>query len=391
METKQVHKTECMPFNQAGQGIYDLMVNGLVGPAALPEGFVISQGLRPDGKTLGIDNRKDFWRWVRHKIQGRQLATKGVLDSTAAIVHTTVDEEIIDTTRIQCPLQELIAQETARGKVASYDILSARGSAVCLPEDTGAQTPPSDTYLTANKTVKIFTSWGGWTDFGLVAMGSQYPSRNASALEIRNKTQSLNELYENELINGSTPNGTTSYGMVGLRAEIWRSQTANALNYNMNGGDVTDEDIENAIADGRKLNVNYNLAITDGRTWNKIKAMMMAQVEYVNPVEEIAWGLKALAWQTPAGNMPIVVSNFMNYNSGSREILLLDTKFLAQRLLLDSTMEMMAKVSIQQNFVIKKFVTVIDKTQAYELTYNNNNWPATTTGTSKMARIYGIA
>jgi hypothetical protein len=54
-------------------------------------------------------------------------------------------------------------------------------------------------------------------------------------------------------------------------------------------------------------------------------------------------------------------------------------------------MEMLAKTTIQQNFVIKKFGTVIDKTQAYAQTYNNNAWPATTTGTSKMARLYAIA
>jgi hypothetical protein len=101
--------------------------------------------------------------------------------------------------------------------------------------------------------------------------------------------------------------------------------------------------------------------------------------------------LKALAWNTPYGVIPIVASKFMNYGAGSHELLLLDTKFLAQRMLLDSTMEMFAKTSLQQTFVIKKFAGFIDKTQSQTQTYNTNNFPSTTNGTSKMARIYGIA
>jgi hypothetical protein len=222
-------------------------------------------------------------------------------------------------------------------------------------------------------------------------MASQYPTRDARALEIRNKTWSLNELWENELINGSSPQGASANGFVGLRAEIKTSQTANSLNYDIAGADVTPEDINKAIAAGSQLNVKYNLALTDLQTWMKIKEMMMAIVRYVNPETEIAWGLKALAWNAPYGVIPIVASKFMNYSAGARELLLLDTKFLAQRMLLDSTMEMLAKTSIQQPFVIKKFAVLIDKTQAVAQTYNNNDWPTTTNGTSKMARLYNIA
>lgn len=369
---------------------WDMMVKSMLGPAALPEGTVIYAGLQDNGQ-LGPDYRRGFWTWTREAIQGRALRTKAVLDSTSAIVHTTTDQEIIDTTRKECPLMELLPQETARGKVASYDVLSARGAAVFIAETDAAQTAASDTYLNATKTLKIATAWGGWTDFGLSAMATAFPSRDARALEIRNKTWSQNELWENELINGSTTSGASSNGFVGVRAEIYTSQIANALNYNMNGGDFTDDDIDTVIAAMAQLNVKPNLILTDLMTWKKVKQLMMSITRYVNPETEIAWGLKALAWQTPYGVAPIVASKFMNYSSGSREMLFLDTKFLAQRILLDSTMEMLAKTTLQQPFVIKKFGVPIDKTQAYAQTYNNNSWPATTTGTSKMGRIYNIA
>jgi hypothetical protein len=368
-----------------------------VGLAAFQEGTILNEGLKANGE-IGKDYRGMYLGWIRKQLRDRSMKTKAVMDSTSAIVHTTTDQEIIDTTRKECPLMELIPQETARGKTTSYDVLSARGAAIFAAEDVAATTAASDTYLNTTKALKIATAWGGWTDFALAALANQYPTRDARALEIRNKTWSLNELWENELINGSSSSGASSAGFVGLRAEIYTTQTianlpsANgSLNYNINSNDVLDTDIDKAIADMVHLNVKPNLAITDLVTWQKIKQLMMGLVRYVNPESEIAWGLKALAWNTPYGTMPIVASKFMSYGANSREILLLDTKFLAQRILLDSTMEMLAKTTIQQNFVIKKFGTVIDKTQAYAQTYNNNAWPATTTGTSKMARLYAIA
>jgi len=368
---------------------------GLVGLAAFPEGTVIYEGLKDNGE-LGKDFRQMYLGWIRKKMRLRSLRTKGFLDSTSAIVHTTTDQEIIDTTRRETPLLELIAQETARGKVANYDVLTARGSALGVTETVAAQTPASDTYVNASKTLGIFTAWGGWTDFGLAAMASQYPTRDARAIEIRNKTWSLNETDENEILNGGTTLESAfnagSVGFNGIRAEIIGSSgTYAALQSNLAGADAADTDIDNMIAQMVQLNVKPNLAVTDLMTWQKIKQLMMSIVRYMNPETEIAWGLKALAWATPYGVMPFIGSKFMPTTSGSREIIFLDTKFLAQRLLLDSTMEMLAKVSIQQPFVIKRFFNFIDKTDSKPPTYTYNTNPSSTDATSKMGRIYGLA
>lgn len=382
---------------------------GAMGLGVFPEGTWLTRGLQDADASghaeLGPDRRNQFYGWVRGKYRRYVLRTKQVLDSTSAILHTTTDQEIIDTTRRETPCLELVPVETARGKIASYDVLTARGSASFLTEANSLiasnLAPVHDTYVTATKALCIATSPGGWGDFALSAMASAYPTRDARALEIRNKTWSGNELWENELINGSTPNGASAAGFVGIRGEIYTSAgawgstipsgNATGLNYNLSGAAVSDDDIDTAITDGAQLNVKYNLAICDLSTWKRIKQLMQQLVRYVNPETEIAWGLKALAWNTPYGVIPIVASKFMNYGAGAHEILFLDTKFLAQRMLLDSTMEMFAKTALQQTFVIKKFAGFIDKTQAYTQTYNNNSWPSTTTGTSKMARIYAIA
>ena len=159
------------PFGPEEQSRWDQMVTQMIGPAALPEGTVIYEGLKDNGE-IGRDDRIGFWRWVRKALQGPQMMTKGYLDSSAAIVHTTTDQEIIDTTRKECPFMELLPQETARGKVASYDVLTARGAAAFGSENIVQQTPPSDTYATGTKAIGIALAWGGWADFGLAAMGT---------------------------------------------------------------------------------------------------------------------------------------------------------------------------------------------------------------------------
>jgi hypothetical protein len=369
---------------------------GLVGLAAFPEGTVIYEGLKDNGE-LGRDFRPVYLNWIRKKMRMRSLQTKGYLDSTSAIVHTTTDQEIIDTTRRETPLLELTPQETARGKVANYDVLTARATAYFAAESIAAQTPGSDTYVNASKTISISTAWGGWTDFGLAAMATQYPTRDARAIEIRNKTWSLNETNENEILNGSTSlesaynaNGPSNTGYIGIRGEIISSSgTYSQLQVNLAGGTVADTDIDSMIAQMVLLNVKPNLCIVDLITWQEVKQLMMQIVRYMNPETEIAWGLKALAWATPYGVMPIIGDKFMPTTAGSRELIFVDTKFLAQRLLLDSTMQMLAKVSIQQPFVINRFFNSIDKTDSAPQTYNYNANPTGTSATSKMGRIYG--
>lgn len=385
------------------------IIDSLVGLAAFPEGTVIYEGLKDNGE-LGFDQRKEYLGWIRRKMRMQSLRTKGYLDSSAQIVHTTTDQEIIDTTRRETPLLELIPQETARGRYANYDVLTARGSAYGGGESMVAQVPASDTYGNSQKLIWISTAWGGWTDYGLAVMASQYPTRDARAIEIRNKTWSENETNENEIINGSMAGEAafnpgypaaggsgapdTFTGYIGLRGEIYSSTGSSysaSINVSMTGADVADTDIDSIIAAGTQQNVKYNLMVTDLQTWQKLKQLMMSLVRYMNPETEIAWGLKALAWATPYGVAPIIGSKFMPTTAGQREILFLDTKFLAQRLLLDSTMQMLAKVSIQQPFVINRFFNSIDKTDAAVQTYTYNTTPSGTSGTSKMGRLYLIA
>jgi hypothetical protein len=352
--------------------------------------------LNPAGKY--IDRRKAFLAAIRKK---------SVLDTTAAIIHTTTDQQIIDTTRRETPLQELIPMETARGKTCSYDVLLSRGSGDWISETAqlSSGSPITDTYKNATQTLAIVTATGGWTDFALAGMASQYPSRDARALEIRNKTWTLNEMWENELINGmmSSPAGyvggnQSSYGFNGFRSTVYNSSagatgTASDILLSKGGNVIAAGDIDTVLNQMVQLNVKPNLAYTDLVTWQYIKALLMTQVRYVNPETEIAWGLRAIGWQTPYGLMPIVADKFAPNLSGRREFGIMDTKFLAQRVLLDATFELLAKTTLTQTFVDKKFGCYIDKTDTGPQPNLSGFSRASVmnSGYSKMGLVFGIA
>jgi len=360
------------------------------GYGAWPEGTLITDPLNARGQGA-VDRRKAFTGLIRKK---------AILDTTQAIIHTTTDQQIIDTTRKETPLQELIPMETARGKTAAYDVLTSRTSGVFAAETVtlSSGSGVTDSYTNATNTISILIAPGGWTDFAIASLAAQYPSRDARALEIRNKTLTLNENWENELINGNMSSaangglgGNLSLGFNGIRAEIYNTPAGfwtPATQLSKGANPVNTGDIDTVVNAQVQANVKPNLAYTDLITWQNIKGLLMTQVRYVNPETEIAWGLRAIGWQTPYGLLPIVADKFAPNLSGFREIGVLDTKFLAQRVLLDATFELLAKTTIQQPFIVKKFGNYIDKTD-YNPTQNLSGYVGLgqTSSTSKMGLI----
>lgn len=138
-----------------------------------------------------------------------------------------------------------------------------------------------------------------------------------------------------------------------------------ALINSKGGNDITATDINNMISNAGDNNIRYNLAITDSITFDTVRSIAMSHVRYENPVGELTYGIQGIRWAHPRGVCHIVQNQFMPNVAGYREIIFIDTSKLAQRLLLDATVEMLAKTAPQQNFMIKKFGTLIDKYDAY--------------------------
>ena len=345
---------------------------------SLQEFYSFGYGMWPEGTVVydpwrGIDYRKAFAKIIR---------AKAVLDSSTALIHATTDQQVLDFTRIKTPLQELIPIETAKGKTAQYDVLTSRNAGGPVVETVTSLTAQTDTYTTATQNVILWLEVGGWTDFNLLALRNQYPPRDARALSIRNKLQDLAEEWENEMVNGNlstelsntSANSVRTYGGANFSAgfpgfrllALNSSDKWDALLINSKGGNaVTAADINNMLTNAADYNIYYNLAITDGITHDYLRSIVMSHVRINDPTGPVAYGINALRWVHQDGVCNIVKSQFSPNVAGYRTIVFLDTTKLAQRILLDATVEMLAKTAPQQTFMIKKFGTVIDKFDAF--------------------------
>lgn len=324
-----------------------------------PSGTVVHDAFR------GIDHRKVFARVIR---------AKGVLDSTTAIIHATTDQQVLDYIRKRTPLQELIPTETNRGKVAKWDLLTSRNAGGPVVETVSSVTAQTDTYTSPSVNCILWLEAGGWTDFNLLALASQYPPRDARALSIRNKLNLMAEEWECELLNGNLSSAFSnadarydganfSAGFCGLKimalnsSELWAGLLINSKG----GNEVTATDINNMLTNAADNNIFYNLAVTDGTTHDYLRSLAMSHVRYTDPVGEIVYGIQGIRWNHPQTVCNIIQSDYMPNLAGYRQIVFMDTTKLAQRLLLDSTVELLAKVAPQQTFMVKKFGTLIDK------------------------------
>lgn len=330
-----------------------------------PEGTVVYDPWRK------IDRRKDFATIIRKK---------AVLDSTTALIHATTDEAVLDYTRLKTPLQELIPVETMRGKTAQWDVTVSRTLGGPVAETVSSLTAQTDGYVTASLPAILWLEVGGWTDFSLMALANQVPPRDARALEMRNKLQNMAEGWERELIFGNLRNASTftntsdasrrplipanlSKGFTGLYQMALASSSGNGIALINSKGNlaVTANDIDTIIANAQDVNINYNLAITDQVTLNYLKSIVMGNVRYDGNTADVAFGINALQWRHQTGALSFIVSQYAPQEAGYRAILFADTTLLAQRILLDSTVEMLAKTLPQQTFMVKKFGTLIDR------------------------------
>ncbi len=275
------------------------------------------------------------------------------------------DSGVIDITRRFTPVKALIPKVTNLGLTANYFRITAREDGTWGKEDPALE-EADDTSKLESEIIRYCRITGRVT--GVAQSGGAHFA-NTMRREMLNKTQSLNETIEDTLLNGN--NSTNPYQPNGLRVLVGTGSAANTEN--LSGADPTMEDIDDMV---NKCFIDKgapNLLITDPFTASKLKRQIMQTVRYNDPYTTVAWGLKALSVNTAVGELPLIVSQFMPTTADAREILVLNTRFLEQRILQDITFERLAKTSDSEKFMLKVYMTLI------------NTFP------EGMGKIYGCA
>jgi len=266
--------------------------------------------------------------------------------SVPTLIPIWVSPDIINLSRKETPLYELLPKVAIRGKFYDWNTAQfASTNAGFKPED--ASLPDyDDTY--ARNSIQMKYAYA----VGRVTGPMQIASRgyiDMERQEIMMKSRALLQTIENEIINGAT--ATDANGFNGLTASITTNSTTQSAAINISA-------IRTSILHARQGAETYavataggnpNLIVTDLQTLDDIKALLQAYLRYNGPMMSIAWGLRAVEFE----GIPIISSKFMTTTTTSKSLFVLDTSVVKLGVALDITMERLAKTNDSNKFYLK--------------------------------------
>ncbi len=276
------------------------------------------------------DMRTQFKSVIDNNIIAEKKAlgttTGGAGTAGYALIPVYVDPQIIDISRKQTPLVEIIPRVSNLGITADYNRITAKGSAVTAAEDA-ALTEANDTYDRESTAIKYLYSVGRITGQAQAAIPSyMLPNRtpngavgpfsgesapNAMQLEILTKARALKELEENLIVNGDASTDATQYsGIVKLMG------ATNTVDKNTSalGLDDIDTAIQYAYDDGGLP----SLAVCSSGVFADLQKLLTAKIGFLQSSAEVFWGFSTIVLNTAVGKVPVVQSRFMSNVSGSK-------------------------------------------------------------------------
>jgi len=271
-----------------------------------------------------------------------------------------VDPDIIRVLNERTPFLSLVRRVTNRGRTADWNQITALSNAGWKPEDA-ALPEADDTYVRQSEDIKFAYAVGRLTGPAAAAM-REYA--DAASLEVMNKTISLRLLEEETLIRGTTAGGddTDIYtydadGYDGLLKQFTTNST------DLSGADITSAALRTAIRTAREAGGNPNLILMQSETLQTFKESHTTQVIYGDiQIGTLQWGFQGLVFDgIPVLEMPI----HMPTTADKKVVLVLDMSTIEMRVLLDASMEELAKVNDSDKFMVKGYQVGITKAEIF--------------------------
>jgi len=368
---------------------------GFVGNINVKSAYAHSFGALPDETkyvdpwATGADMRKNL-----NEVLAKGLAQMKALNTTAggggtagyAMVPVYVDPRVVDTTRKETPLVELISRVTNQGMTAEYNKITAKGGAFVAAQDA-ALNETNDTYDRASEDIKFLYAVGrvtgqmqaampaymlegfqpaggglGTSTFGNVSVP------NAKQLEVLMKARELRELEEDLIINGDDDDDANEFnGIVDLQS------TTNQVDLGATA--LTLDDIDTAILYAIQDGGRPNLAVASPSVVKDIRKLYRDTYRY-SPSDmaggTLPFGIPAaIVLETQAGSVPVIFSRFMSDTSGAKQIFFLDMRWIEMRVLQDMTYEDLAHTNDSQKFMLKIYECLIMRNPAFNSFIDN--------------------
>ena len=291
-----------------------------------------------------------------------------------AMIPVYVDPRVVDRTRKETPLVELVPRVTNQGITADYNVITGKGGASVEAEDA-ALTETDTTYDRASTSIKYLYSVGRVTGQAQAAVPAYMmqgiqpatsptsafgnsSAPNAMQMEVLIKTREIRELEENLIINGDTGSDANEFNgfidILGATNTVDKNTAALAL------GDI-DTAIQNAYDDGGRP----NLAVCSSGVFTDLLGLLTAKIGYLQSTQQVFWGFSTIVLNTAVGQVPVIQSRFMSNASGSKAIYFLDMSVIEMRVLQDLTYEELAKTNDSKKFMLKIYEALIIKAPSF--------------------------
>jgi len=309
-----------------------------------------------DGGFGFVDKRQDMAEsWIEKApsfVMGATDAagTGGAGTASSAFSPVYVDPAVVDLTRKQTPLVELIPRRAVRGKTVDFNQLTAKAGAKWKLEDASLD-EDVDTYDRVSRQVKFAYSVGRLT--GPAVMTSRH-FIDIRALDVRVKTIALRELEENTILNGDVTTYSTEYdGLINAIDTNSRSLSAAEITL----GDIRTENDTIFDASG-----NNNLNVMQATTHSYMKGLLMDFQHYVDKSVDLPFGISG---SFSIDGVNHIKSRFLTGADSSREFLCLTRESWEMGTLLDATYEELAKTNDSNKFMIKAYEVLCDKAEKF--------------------------
>ena len=368
---------------------------GFVGSIDTKSAYAHSFGALKD-KTRYVDpwmTKSDMRETLNESLK-KGMARMKALSTTAggagtagyAMIPIYVDPRVVDTTRKETPLVELIPRVTNQGMYAEYNKITAKGGAFVAAEDA-ALSETNDTYERVSVQIKLLYAVGRITGPTQAAMPSymlegfqpqggglgtstfgNVQAPNAKQLEVLMKARELREIEEDLILNGDTSSDSNEFnGIVALQS------TTNQLD--LSSAALTYDDIETAVLYAIQDGGRPNLAVASPSVVKDIRKIIIDTYRY-NPSDmangTLPFGIApSLILETMAGRIPVIFSRFLSDTSGAKQIFFLDMRWIEMRVLQDMTYEDLAKTNDSQKFMLKIYECLIMRNPAFNSFIDN--------------------
>ena len=302
---------------------------------------------------------------------------KKAMTTASNLMHVIADQDVTYLYKRPYPFQALIPSEANKGKTANFDIIGPFDLAASPGTEDQMFTESDPSPYNRSQTIKYLYSVYRVTMAAQLAGLAQIPGRDMIAIRVDMAQDGLRSLRERLMIGvnynpsdttmawqSAYASGSTAYNGV---YQIIQANTATAgsgANWVTSGGNSYDQinkDLDTSYQYMAKYGFQPNIAFCDYATFGIYRRGLWEHFR-TGPITEITSGITKIELAFPnAGGLAMIPHPFMPTTSGSRAIMLLDSRLLARRSLWQDMNTQLAQINLSQKGVISAAETLIDK------------------------------